>query len=857
MTGPLVALFILGLGGAIGWFGLSRPPLEARENSRAKRLWLAWGICGAAALLLLAVLSHPLTLAAAVGWLVAGCAIGATHLKGPSEEKEDLPSGLLPGEKIPTGSWMIEPMPRAVERALAKQGIDKRSVLAGVPADFAPDGSFRPHYVIVTSDRILSYALTDGKATIEHEALLSDLADISSESLVGGGRLEVQKGDKRYIVARFSNAYAKDFSGVARKVREYLRRRDDVTGEHKDKKKEARKLTFIDLGEPEQRKCPKCGRVLLENTKVCPNCIERSRTLRRLLGMSAPYWKGITALGLLMMLGTALSLAPPYMTKVIIDEILRPRLHFAWLGPIVLGLVSIRLIGMGITIVRGRLAVRIGGRVTMELRGKVFHHLQSLSLGYFDKQKVGTLMTRVGHDTQRVQNFLVDGIQFTVINILTVFGIGIIMLMLSWKLTLLVFIPAPLVVLMSTWFWPRIMSMFRGWWERNARLSAFLSDSLSGIRVIKAFGRESRERRKFDQRSEDVYNALVRAEQTWSTFFPLLSLVMGSGGLLIWYFGGRQVLRNEITLGTLVAFLSYLGMFFGPLQVITRMSNWLTRALTSAERVFEVLDARRQIDEAPDAVAMPRIEGEVEFREVNFGYDKLKPVLHDINLKVAPGEMIGFVGPSGAGKSTTINLVCRLYDADSGVILIDGVDIKKIKQADLRTQIGMVLQETYLFAGPVAENIAYARPGARKEELIQAALAANAHDFIMNMPDGYDSDVGERGKNLSGGEKQRVAIARAILHNPRILILDEATSSVDAQTEKKIQEALARLVKRRTTFAIAHRLSTLRNANRLLVLERGKVAEAGTHKELLKRKGTYAKLVEIQAESSRVMVVRG
>jgi len=296
-------------------------------------------------------------------------------------------------------------------------------------------------------------------------------------------------------------------------------------------------------------------------------------------------------------------------------------------------------------------------------------------------------------------------------------------------------------------------------------------------------------------------------------------------------------------------------MFYGPLQFLNRVGEWLSRMLASAERVFDILDSEPDVQEAEEAVRIPRIEGRVQFQDVTFGYDKHKPVLRNINLDVTPGEMIGFVGHSGAGKSTMINLICRFYDADEGQILIDGVPIKKIPQQDLRSQIGVVLQDTFLFNGTIAENIRYAKPGATIEEIMAAAKAANAHDFIVQKPDGYDTPVGERGQSLSGGERQRIAIARAILHNPRILILDEATSAVDTDTEKQIQDAITRLVKDRTTFAIAHRLSTLRNAHRLVVLKEGKVEEVGTHAELLEKKGEFHRLVEMQQEMSRIRAV--
>jgi ATP-binding cassette subfamily B protein len=510
----------------------------------------------------------------------------------------------------------------------------------------------------------------------------------------------------------------------------------------------------------------------------------------------------------------------------------------------------------------------LGQQLSNELRNDVFRHLQSLSLRYFDKRQPGALISRVTGDTQSLQGVLVESIQNFFSNIFLFVGIGVVLLWMNWKLTLLVFIPAPIVLLLSKFFWDRMMNVWRRTWHLHSHLTATVSDSLAGVRVVRAFAKEDREIERFDQHSTELYNASVAAEHLWVTFFPMLFFIMSIGNLIIWYIGGYQVIQDSMpgaqllpdrkvfTLGQFFTFLGYLGQFYGPLQFMSRVADFLSRSLASAERVFEVLDTESDVQDAENPTPLPRIKGRVEFKNVTFGYEPYKPVLKDVSFAVAPGEMIGLVGQSGAGKSTTINLICRFYEAQEGEVTVDGVNIKQVAQNDLRSQIGVVLQEPFLFSGSIYENIAFARPNATREDVMAAAKAANAHDFIIQKSDGYDTQVGERGQTLSGGERQRVSIARAILHNPRILILDEATSSVDTDTEKQIQDAIARLIKGRTTFAIAHRLSTLRNATRLVVLKDGKVVEVGAHEELIEKKGEFYRLVQMQQEMNKIIEVK-
>jgi ATP-binding cassette subfamily B protein len=491
----------------------------------------------------------------------------------------------------------------------------------------------------------------------------------------------------------------------------------------------------------------------------------------------------------------------------------------------------------------------------MDIRIALFHRFNALSLSYYDKRSTGSVMARITNDADNLWDFLMDGAPWFLSNLLTLVFTSVVLFRMNARLAALLLIPAPFIYMLTRWFMPRARSRFRQVWQRISKMYSALNSALNGMRVIKAFAQEERENRLFEDRNRKVFEASFAANAMWALYFPALGLLMGLGSYIIWLVGGYTVLHGGMTLGMLTAFSGYLMQFYAPFQNFSRALDWSTRSLTAAERVFEVLDTEPEIKEAADAVSMPEMRGAVEFENVSFSYDKTKHVLENFSLKVEPGEMIGLVGHSGAGKTTIINLLARFYDVNEGCIKIDGVDIRKIKQEDFRRQFGIVLQEPFLFPGTIRDNIAYAKPHATVEEIIQAAKAANCHEFILQFPDGYDTYVGERGQRLSGGERQRISIARAILHDPKILILDEATASVDTETEKQIQEAIMHLVQNRTTFAIAHRLSTLRHAHRLVVLQEGKMVECGTHDELMEKDGVYANLVRIQTEVNRIRAV--
>jgi ATP-binding cassette subfamily B protein len=489
-------------------------------------------------------------------------------------------------------------------------------------------------------------------------------------------------------------------------------------------------------------------------------------------------------------------------------------------------------------------------RISADLRNKTYAHMQGLSLEFFGGKRTGDLISRVSSDTDRICYFLsVHLLDFANDVLMLLLTTGF-LVSLDPVLTFATLLPLPLIAFLVHRARSRLRRGFalgsRAWSE----MTSVLADTIPGIRVVKAFAQERREVERFRQANDRVLQANDRVNTQWAFFGPIVALLTSFGLALVWGCGSWRIFQRHLEVGGLVAFVGFISRFYGRLDSMSRMVSATQRAGASAQRIFAILDRIPSVAEPVRPVHPGRLNGTVEFREVGFHYGA-RPVLRDVSLKVQPGEMIGLVGPSGAGKTTIVNLVCRFYDVTEGALLVDGTDIRSFPIEEYRRHIGIVLQEPFLFYGTIAENIAYGRPNASHEEMISAARAARAHDFILRLPDGYDSLVGERGQFLSGGERQRISIARALLIDPRILILDEATSSVDTETEREIQLALENLVKGRTTIAIAHRLSTLRRADRLVVIERGRVTEVGHHSELVDKGGTYSRLYHAQYELSQ------
>ncbi len=589
----------------------------------------------------------------------------------------------------------------------------------------------------------------------------------------------------------------------------------------------------------------------------------RMAVLWRLLGYLEPY-RGRVVAGLsAATVITLVSLVPPYLAGYLIDTVIRPVQEgtlsvakgttIAWIA--VASMAVVFLVRQASAVVRLRMMSVLGELVARDLRTELYEHLQTLSLSFYSRKKTGSIITRVSSDTDRLWEFLAFGVVDVSLSAVMLLGLGAVLISLDWRLGLVMTLPVPVFCWMIFRHGERINQLFIRTWRKWSRVTDVLSDTIPGMRVVKAFNQEGREKRRFKQRNDDVTLEANRIHHLWTSFWPGLMLAVHATTVAVWVFAIPRLLGNaagaepSLSAGTFVSFLLYTTMFIAPIEVIGQMARTMNRATSSAHRVFEILDTQPEIVDVAEPLRLEPLVGRVTFENVTFGYDGVRQVLRGVSFDVQPGEMIGLVGPSGGGKTTVTSLIARFYDTSGGVIKIDGIDIRRLDTGHYRRQVGMVLQDPYLFHGTVLENIRYGHPEASLAQVVEAAQAANAHDFICRLPHGYDTVVGERGQTLSGGERQRVSIARAILHDPRILILDEATSSVDTETERKIQQAMDRLVAGRTVFAIAHRLSTLRKASRLFVMEDGKLSECGTHRELLaKPGGIYRRLYQLQRE---------
>lgn len=758
-------------------------------------------------------------------------------------------------------SQLRRQLPSLIFKALQERGIGDDEILIATDTDLDIAGEYCQSWVIVTRERVLVY-MVDREADVAEALMLKDvpierIETARTDTRVGSGFLEAKTNGVYEEIARYSNRNGEKFAKVAQRVKQLA----------------AGKQVQIEESEAELRKgvCQQCGARLPDrSSKVCPKCLKRGMVFMRFLARTKDFWPYATIAMVLVIITIMVQLVPAQLVRVLLDDVLGERTPPPWLAAIVntFGLTTkyqwlwllvgmlfaVTAIGSVVGIFRETLAAWMANKLAFDLRQEVFRKMEDLAVRYHDMHPVGQLMTRCTQDIEALQGFINQLTSGFAYQLLLVIGVAAAMFSMNWWLALCAIAPAPLVMGFTAIYYKRIVPRWQKYWTTRSTLSNVLHGSLTGIRVVKAFAQEGRESARFDRYSGRFRDAGLSVGYATARFGPMVGFIFQLGSFGIWLIGGTLVLHavgrdapGALSLGTLVAFLNYLGMFYAPLNSLTQMSTWFTSFTTQAHRVFEVLDEQPEVDEPDDAVDI-EIQGGVRFQNVTFGYDPHIPILKDVSFSIQPGEMIGIVGHSGCGKSTTVNLIMRFYNPQEGRITIDDTDIQKIRKQCVRRQIGLVAQDPFLFRGTIAENIAYGNPKVAPELILNAALAANAHMFITRIHDGYDTLLGERGSGLSGGERQRVAIARALLHNPRILILDEATSSVDAIAESEIQRALEALSRGRTTIAIAHRLSTLRNSDRIIVFEEGEIREQGTHDELMALDGIYKKLVDIQTQ---------
>lgn len=705
---------------------------------------------------------------------------------------------------------------------------EKEEIYYTLPLDLDSAGNYLKNSYVVITNRTISI-LEEGK--LHKKYSLSECEEIKSEPQIACGILYVVRSGTEEFLGRFSSKHLARFSYAARGAM--------LLKQGKTQQVESQEY---------EKTCLVCGRAL-PGTKLCPHCAgKKVGLLHELFVMLKPYKLQLLIILFLMLAASAITLLNPEIQKYLIDDILNAENGTLQQAFICLG--GMFGLSIGIVIVnisKSYLCSKLGSTISMDLRKKLYAKIQILSLSFINDRRPGELMNRIINDTGRIREFMEDVFcnLFTVV-IIFVFDI-VYMLILDVKLALLAFVFAPVSVFVSVAFWKNIHRRFHRQWVKNDDIYSQLQDVISGMSVVKSYGKEKEESLRFDQSAGEYADIQSKNEVFWAIFYPVLSFVMGAGVFFILYFGGSDVLSGNKTAGELLQFVNYTSMLYMYLNWITNLPRQLMNLITSVQRIGDVMSQEPQIYDRKNAAALD-LKGEIEFKDLSFGYKSYQPILEHIHLKVKPGEMIGLVGASGTGKSTMINLIMHLYEADDGELLIDGRDIREIQLANYHSQIGVVLQETFLFSGTILNNIRFARPDATYEEVIRAAKMANAHDFICRTPDGYNTYVGERGFNLSGGERQRLAIARAILNEPRLLILDEATASLDTESEYLIQKALERLRTGRTTFAIAHRLSTLKDADRLVVIDGHEIAEVGTHNELMDKKGIYYGLVTAQLE---------
>lgn len=771
-------------------------------------------------------------------------------------------------------------LPQEIEAELRSRNITEQDMWVCVRTDMDLNCDFTPGWLILLKNKRLLAATADPLSGEIHffkgmetrttrtvskdrkwnftEFDLSDLKNAYVERSVSGGFLILVHKDKEDPEAEGLAETAAAVSNHCMSSATKIERLCEKIAEDKEIDEEALE------DDEEEEFCPVCGMMYPDSDrKVCPKCMNKKSIFRRTIGYLKPYKWRIVIMFCCYLLTAGLNIVWPYLNGVVLyKRVLEKDERFldflsiegnrfaVILLLLVLTMVLTKLTMQLVGIIQGRLTAKIVPRVIRTMRNDVFGAMGKLSINFFTSKQTGSLMTRVMSDSDEVTGFFIDGLPYFLINVFSIIAMAVVMFKLSWPLAIVALMFMPVAFIVSWKMLPRLWHRYGRRHRATRSLNSKVHDNLSGARVVKAFGQESSEVRRFDKSNEKVRNADLAVMNYDNKFSALYSAAENLASLMVYIVGAWLILiQKRFDYAVLITFAGYVGQLTGPMDFMSFFFRWFTNCMNSAQRMFEIIDAVPEIQEKENAVSPETIEGTIEMKDVTFGYEKNKPVLKNINMKVEGGHMLGIVGRSGAGKTTIVNLISRLYDPQEGTVSLDGIDLKDLSFKSLRGNVAMVSQETYMFMGTVAENIAYAKKDASRAEIIRAAVLASAHDFICRMPDGYDTIIGSSGRELSGGERQRISIARAILANPKILILDEATAAVDTETEQAIQQSINMLIKGRTTISIAHRLSTLRDADTLIVIDEGKIVEEGTHEELLAKKGVYYKLKELQTKA--------
>ena len=728
-----------------------------------------------------------------------------------------------------------KPIPKQFENSF-NQLIRNDDALFIVVGDLNLKGRYAESMMVFTANKIIAF-----DECYDNSNFSVDYADIETaqvKRLYGNAVFKIKlKNGKKKMLLRFSYAAAEVADAAAVFV--------NAVNDGKDLTDELE--TVKSVYHKQRCFCPKCGRKLPNPEAECINCSGKGKLISKFGKYVIPEKKSLFICMLLSVAATALSLVPPYITKIMVDDVI-PGKNSAMLIKVLavlLGIYIFQYVMNGFRSYRLRLA---GDRITLNLKKDIYEKAQYLPLSFYDKISTGSVINRVNSDAGVIQAFIMKITQEAVVQAFTLVGLVIIMFGMSWKLALFSLIPVPVVVVAGRLFGKIIGPKYMRLWRRSASISTVLANSIPGVRVIKAFTNEKETINKFARYCDEWYKEDKKVAVPAAVFPSLITFLVTCGSIVVWFLGGNMVINGseEISLGLLVSFVSYASMFYTPINFFANMSDTYQNTLASAEKILDIIDAEPEHNFG-EGNTLQRMDGKIEFRNVNFAFDRSKKVLSNINLTIEPGDIVGIVGTTGSGKSTLINLLMRYYDDYDGEILIDGENIKNIDMKYYRDSIGYVQQEPLMFRDTIFNNIAFGSGRVHVEQVLHAAEVANAHGFISKLPDAYDTMLGERGVGLSGGERQRVSIARAVLKNPSILIFDEATAAVDSETEHLIQGAIERLISGRTTLMIAHRLSTLRKANKIVVVDKGEIIECGTPEELLKMKGKYYKLVEIQS----------